>query len=277
MKSHEGISILIVVFLLMLLNWGIEAQKWRVLLHRFYQIGFIKAFAATLAGNSISIWVPNRAGEYFGRLFFVTPNFRIKSILATLIGGIAQLLVTLITGGLGLMFYVYHRTGNQYFLAGTICGSLICWVVLLVLYFNLNHIAAIIPENHYGKKLRRLLSVYKEFHFKDMLKVLSYSFSRYLVFSSQFVMLLYFFGVEIKPEIAWLLVTLNYLIITAIPTSALTEIIIRGTTAHFIFSGFTTHIAGVELAAYGLWLINIVLPSIAGIFFLLSAKSKVKA
>ncbi|MEJ7737660.1 MAG: lysylphosphatidylglycerol synthase domain-containing protein [Chitinophagaceae bacterium] len=93
-----------VVFLLMFLNWGVEARKWQVLLQPVERMSIWKAFKATLAGVAFSINTPNRIGEYGGRILYVKEGNRIKAVSLTIVGSISQLIITIILGWGGLIF-----------------------------------------------------------------------------------------------------------------------------------------------------------------------------
>ena len=95
-----------IVMVLMLVNWALEAQKWRLLVMKYENISFWTAYEAIFTGVTISIFTPNRIGEYAGRIFHLENADLIKASLASVIGSIAQLMATFIFGILGLL-YIY--------------------------------------------------------------------------------------------------------------------------------------------------------------------------
>src|SRR5262249_6990083 len=58
------------VAVMMLLNWGLEACKWRLLLWPLEKISFGRSFKAILAGVALALNTPNRIGEYGGRVLY---------------------------------------------------------------------------------------------------------------------------------------------------------------------------------------------------------------
>ena len=76
------------------MNWGIEAVKWRYLIRKLKKLSFIKSFTAILSRVTISTFLPNRTGEYLGRVYILDKANRIHGILITIVGSISQLLVT---------------------------------------------------------------------------------------------------------------------------------------------------------------------------------------
>jgi len=113
-----------------------------------------------------------------------------------------------------------------------------------------------------------------------LLKVFLLSIFRYGVFSFQFFLLLWFFGINVNYFVAMMLIAAIYLFMTIIPTIALTEIGVRGSISLYVFQhhfetvGFwSPEIAiGVVTASSILWLFNIIFPAIIGLIFVFSLK-----
>ena len=102
----SGNNILLIVFLLLLvcINWGIESVKWYVLVKRVQPVSYFTAYKAVLSGVSLSLFVPNGIGDYAGRLVYMQQGNRLKSVTLTLVGSMAQLIITLSCGFCGLIY-----------------------------------------------------------------------------------------------------------------------------------------------------------------------------
>ncbi|MBK6775525.1 MAG: flippase-like domain-containing protein [Flavobacteriales bacterium] len=98
---------LAIVMLLALLNWGIEAFKWKLLMRPVEVMPYGNAVRATLAGTSIGLFTPNRSGEFVGRLWFVKPGGRMRAGFATVLGSMAQFTSTMLAGAVavGVVFW----------------------------------------------------------------------------------------------------------------------------------------------------------------------------
>src|ERR1044071_1101258 len=70
---------LVLVILLMILNWAIEAFKWKLTIEKVQEISFLTAFKAVLSGLSFSVTTPNRIGEYLGRVLYMKEGKRINA------------------------------------------------------------------------------------------------------------------------------------------------------------------------------------------------------
>ncbi len=96
---------LIAVVLMTFLNWGIEARKWQLLIKRLESLSFFRSIQAIFAGVALSITTPNRIGEYGGRFLFLQEGNRLRSVSLTLVGSLAQLIITFIMGAWGLICF----------------------------------------------------------------------------------------------------------------------------------------------------------------------------
>jgi len=96
--SSTNIWLVMVLFLLMLLNWGIESRKWQLLVQPVQRVSFFTACKAVLSGLSLSLFIPNGIGEYFGRIVYMNEGNRLRSVSLTVIGSISQVIITLVCG-----------------------------------------------------------------------------------------------------------------------------------------------------------------------------------
>jgi len=249
---------------LVIVNWSLEAFKWKFLLKKFTSISFFRSLAAIFCGSSIGIWAPNRMGEYVGRVFFLDPGIRIKGMFATIIGSLSQLVVTLMFGTVGFVYYERNMDAPAYIQWASGIGGLIFMALLLFFYFNIKVIRSWLPIKPWTVSLRKYLVIYKLYKTPELEKVLIYSVFRYIVFTSQFYILMVFFGVQIPILNAMLLIFLMYGIQTISPTNGFTELVVRGGATVFLFHSYTTNLTAILAASYGLWLINLMIPALAG-------------
>lgn len=272
-----------IILVLMLLNWCLEAVKWKFLIGKIEKIGFFKALQAVLAGISISSFTPNRTGEFIGRVFILKKSSVVEGILITLVGSMGQLLVTVVAGSASLLVFVMHYFteavfSHHYIFIGMTVLLVVFNLLLLGLYLNLSFLATLKERmlKNRLKKLRRFFRVFALYRKRELLMVLLLSLMRYAVFSTQFFLLLQVFDVRIPFLSALILISLTYFIMAVIPTVALTELGIRGSVALYFFGFFFdqpdvfegTVKLGILAASTSLWLINIGLPALLGTIFI---------
>ena len=267
------------VLLLMFVNYGLEAFKWRLLLKPLEQISFFRAVKSVLAGCSITMLTPNRIGEYGGRILFVKESYRLRAISLTILGSISQLLVTIVMGTLGLLvlrFYDIRSHGLDFIppiLANTLLVSCIFLSAFFLLFYLrigwLIHLMEMQPILSRPLKYVKLLD---QFSGKQLLRILFLSLIRYMAFILQYMLLLSVMEVEIGYLLSFWLLTVFYLIMVMAPTIGFTELPLRATASVEIFKLYSPNILGIQAAALGIWLINLVLPAIVGSILIFGIK-----
>ncbi|MCX6245018.1 MAG: lysylphosphatidylglycerol synthase domain-containing protein [Bacteroidetes bacterium] len=280
-------SLLAVVIILMLANWGLEAQKWRYMIGKIESISFFKSFQAVFTGSSVSFFTPNRTGEYFGRVFFLDRASHVQGILITILGSMSQLLITIITGTLSMLIFIpQFISGNSIFSGYIYFGFvfLIIAIDALLLFLLLNaQFLAVLREKLFRarlKKFRRHLAIFSDFRGRDMAYVILLSFLRYMIFTGQFVILLKLFSVPIPVFDAVIITSLVFFVLSIVPTVTLTELGIRDSASVYFFGLYFTQagmmndsiMIGVVSAATLLWVINLAVPAVIGTVFVFRLK-----
>lgn len=268
------------VFFLMLVNWGIEAVKWRILILHVQPFSFVRSFKSVLSGCSVTMLTPNRIGEYGGRILYVDGLNRIKAISLTIVGSISQLVVTMVMGCVGLLLLKYIVPANQQVAAMLppfwqnviTSASIALTVVLFLFYVRLGWLVRMMEKIPALHKTIKHITVLDEFNNKQLIQILSLSFVRYLVFVLQYVLLLHIMQVEIATGVCFWLLTIFYLVMAVAPTFAFIELPVRLSASWAIFQFYTNNQLGVSAAALGIWIINLVIPAVAGSLLILSIK-----
>ena len=278
---------LMLVIALMFVNWSIEAFKWKYLIGKIEEITFFDSLQAVLTGISISSFIPNRVGEFLGRVYILKTASRIEGILITVVGSMSQLLITVIAGSIALLIFIPQYLAEVGFSHGYLYYGLSALVLtldflLVALFFKISFLATLkeqILQNGL-KRLRKFFRVFAFYQNREMATLMLLSFSRYLVFSTQFYLLLRMFDVRIPYLTALVLIALVYFIMAIIPTIALTELGIRGSVALYIFGLYFGQIlpitgennVGVFAASTLLWMINLGIPAVIGTIFVFRLK-----
>ena len=271
----------------MILNWGVESWKWKYLIKKIEKISIVKSYQAVLTGISVSSFTPNRVGDYFGRVFILEKANHWEGVLITIIGSISQFITTIIAGSIGLLIFILEFIDTSEYFYGYFYYGLIAIVVIVnffifLFYFNISILSTFLKNftKTRWEKFREHLNVFSLFSKPELLKVLLISILRYCIFTFQFYLLLRLFSVPIPLFYAAVTVSVIFFVITAIPTIALAELGIRGSISiYFIglffekYSVITEQInIGVFSASSALWLINIIIPAIAGTIFVFKLK-----
>jgi hypothetical protein len=277
---QKGWLAMALVLVLMLCNWGIEARKWQKLITPLEDISFLRAFSAILSGVSLSINTPNRIGEYGGRILYLSNRNKLKAIAATIVGSFSQLIITIIFGLIGMIYYInnFHLIKDNSYFAPNFWEKILVGVLIficlltLLLYFRLQIIVAIFDKIPFLRKAKVFIQIIQGYSSRELQSLLVLSAIRYLVFSAQYLILLDAFGVEF---IWWQGLFLNsviYLVMALVPTIAIAELGLRGKVSIYFMGLLSANIAAIVAATVGIWLINLVLPAIIGCVLLLGVK-----
>ncbi len=263
----------------MFCNWGLEANKWRFMLKPLQKISFSQALKSIFAGCAVTIITPNRTGEFGGRILFVEPQNRLKAISISIVGSISQTLITFLFGCIGLLFFLSENFRLQdSYTEQLLHHPLIFWltiliaVILLILFFYENAFWRLCTRIPIIKKYVHVVSIGDLYSFKALLRILFYSFLRYVIFILQYVIILSLMKVEI-PNIEILsLTSVFFLCLALAPTFGFIELPVRSELAIGLFGIYSNNLLGLQCATLSIWLINIVFPAIIGLFIILFTK-----
>jgi hypothetical protein len=274
-RSYK-IIYLILSLLFIAVNWGIEAWKWMISVRTFYPVKFLHAFKAVLSGVSFSVTMPNRVGEYLGRIMYLPEGNRLKTISVTLVGSFAQLLVTVIIGTVGLIvlkpFLVQEfpdlKIGYQFI----VYGFVIMVFIMLLVYFNVAGTVNLFNKWIKSRKYVYLVEALQKFHTRLLIQMLLLSFLRYLIFIIQYILIFYFFEVNVAVDTIATVMSVVFLAMAVIPSIALIEVWLRGEISIKLMGLFSINTLGIGFTSVTVWFINLILPAIAGSLLLLSLR-----
>ena len=269
-----------IVFALMFVNWGIEARKWQLLIAPLERFSLLRSFKAVFAGCSITMLTPNRIGEYGGRIMYVEEHHRLRAISLTILGSVSQLTITMFMGTVGLLVLKYGSVVNKITFSsvpwilsgGLLLISMVVTVILSLLYFRVHFLITGIAKIKFLQKFTSYIVVLDVFSGKQLLRILFLSFFRYMVFILQYMLLLGVMDVEVAYPVLFLLLTVFYLVMAVAPTIGFTELPVRAAASVLIFELFSNNIVGIQAAAFGIWLINLVIPAVLGSLLIFGIK-----
>jgi uncharacterized membrane protein YbhN (UPF0104 family) len=275
--GSPSVVYLALVVLLMVINWSIEAVKWKISVQRIQTVSFFTSFKAILSGTSFSVTTPNRVGEYFGRVLYMDEGNRLKAISLTMAGSMSQLIVTLFMGWIGLIV-LQKPIENSQMLTGIwiqamIYGVFFVLLVLTVIYFRLSLIIKLIDRLPAIRKYMWLIKELEGFNATLMLQLLSLSAVRFLVFIIQYYLLFRLFGVDVSWWQGIWAVSVSFLVMAVIPTIALfTDLGLRGKVNLYLLKLFSGNDLGITFASVSIWFINLIVPALAGSLLILGIK-----
>ena len=268
------------VILFVFVNWGLEARKWQLLMKTLQPLSFFTAFKSVLCGVTLSLNTPNRIGEYGGRILFVHEGNRLKAITLSIAGGMAQLIITMLMGCLGLTYLLFTMDAS-----GTLMGISVFWIriflygsifgtiIFIFFFFRLAWLIRLLEKLPYADRFLKYINVLETFDAKILLRLLSISFFRYIVFVLQYIFMLQLLQVEQNVWSGLWVITVMFWILAIIPSFAIAELGIRGTIAKTLFS-YSSNTIGILTATFGIWFVNLFIPALIGSLLILGIKIK---
>ena len=264
-EHSQAFGPIYIVLLLMPVNWLIESVKWKLLTNDFYPQSFMLCARGVLSGIAISFFTPNRSGDFAGRILHLPASERINGAVHSLAGSIAQLLITL-TAGIVALVIVFEKIFeiNELFSSFIYIVLPLALIAFHVLFFRIPMFGNYLSHIKLNYKWIEKVSAIKNISRILLLKVYALSMLRYFVFTLQFWILLQSFGDMYSGWLPLALIMISFLFISVIPSFALSEIGIRGSVCIFLFSAVGYNGTDALVISVAIWMINVVLPAIAG-------------
>lgn len=271
---NNTLFILLALFLVSV-NIYLEGIKWKLQLKPIEDISIWKSFISIFTGITSGMFFPNRMGNFLGRIFMLEKGDRIKAAMVTIVGGFGQMITTISIGLIASLFFV-----KKYLVLLTIAVFLIIGT-LLIMYFNiqiLKYFHFLIPKR-FKEKTKEYFEIFSFYNKIELLKILTISFLRYFLYTFQFVLLIWAFNIPLTYFQAMIPISLTYILMMVIPFITITEIAVRGSVSILVFEKWlvinnisTSYGIMVFSASSLLWIFNIAIPSVIGLFLIYRLK-----
>jgi len=267
---------LVIVVMLMIVNWSIEAVKWRLSIRQIQRVSFLKAFKAVLSGVSFSVSTPNRVGEYLGRVLYMSEGNRLKAISLTITCNMSQLIITLLSGCIGLVVLLPRMEEGHIisviWIKVVLYGVTGTLLILTLFYFRLPTLVRWVTRWPGSWRYTYLIAALEDFNATRLLQLLSLSAVRFIVFIVQYYLLFRLFDVPVFWWQVFWTVSVSFLVLAIIPTIAIIELFQRRMVVKTIVGLYSANELGITLTTAGVWFINLIIPAIVGSLLILSIK-----
>lgn len=248
------------------INWIIEAYKWQLSVRAIAPITILKALQQCLVGAATSIFTPAKLGDYAAKPLFYSPENRPKIIWLNTLNHMLQMLNTALFGlaSLGILLAHFPQVSS------VINSSTLVFFLLILLSITL----IVLPVLHlkYQKLYKKLKVTLAVASTQLCLKLFALSMLRFLVFSAQFIALLYIFGNPLHLGWTFIISSAIYILNSMLPTPAMADGIVKSSLGVFLFGLFSMSPWIVLCATLLMWVANHVLPASLGSWLLLRLK-----
>jgi hypothetical protein len=192
----------------------------------------------------------------------------------------AQLLVTFIAGAAALFVLREHLpplfkgVPNAEMAQEVMSYVLLAFTTLLtIFYFRFNTVVRWVSSLSILKKWTKGPAVWEGVNATLLFRILSLSCARYLVFIAQYYLLFQVFKVDINWWQAFWTLSLVFLLIALVPgVGFLTELGVRWKSCFHLLQLFSPNIGGIFAVSLLVWIINMVIPAVAGAILILRIK-----
>ena len=254
-------------------NIGLEAYRWHRLVRRLApEVRFAETLAAVLSGYPLGLATPGRLGDYVGRAFYLRYAGKWELAALTFAERMATLAVSLVAGLGALVPFLLRRTDVPLIAWATVLGAgalgALCFVYLILHPRAARQVLGAVLPPRFAPRL----AVLDAFDRHDARALLALSAVRYGLFSTQFVCLVFAFA----PGAPWLAAATGVVLVffakSAIPSFTLADLGIREGAAIYFLGALGIAGAAAFNAAFLLFCVNLLLPSLVGLPFILKLR-----
>lgn len=265
--NRKGATLIIAAILfLTVMNRFLEVLKWQALSGTLRPISLGRSAAQVLAAVTAAIFTPNGLGEYAAKAFYYKKEEAGQVVFLNLICNGVQMIIAVVAGLSGLVVFNFMYN---------ILPSSLLFLILAAIGVLVAVVFASRKITIKGYSIQRLIEKIQELpksvHRRNML----YALLRYSCIVLQHYLLFLLFDVAVPAYIMLPAIAGIYFLGSSLPNFTFIDFAVRGSVAVFFFGKIGVDEWIVVLVATLQWMLNIVLPVIAGSYFVLTFKRKV--
>ena len=262
-QKNQSVGGIAFILLLSILNRFFEILKWQNLVEFIHKISLGEASKQVLGALTAGLFTPNGIGEYAGKALFFDKSNTKKVIFLNLICNGIQMILTVIFGIFGLLYFNTH-----YYVIST-KTAVVLFGMLLVLFIVLFLIKKITIKGYSIEKLiLKINEIPKRIHQKNIFL----GICRYLVFSHQYYFLFLAFDVDLPYLTLIATISSVYFLASSLPTFQFLDFAVKGSVAIYFFGILGVNEWIVIFISTLMWFLNVVLPVVIGSYFVLNFK-----
>lgn len=241
---------------LLILNYTIEAIKWKSVIASSNTFNTMQALRAVLVGQAFSFFTPARSGDYVGRTLFLAPGTKLKGITQMAWASFAQIIMTISFGCLALFWNLPFLPWLKWVVPFGV-------IIALFLFF-------------YNYQFKGWLSKMNLLQIDASLKwkLLALALTRYSIYLMQYN----WAAQMLSMPVGWLDLSITVMalmfFLSMIPAISLTDLVIRGQLFLLLMAPvYQNDIMLIALTTL-IWIVNFLIPSMLGAILLLGFRLK---
>ena len=262
-QKKQSIGGIAFILLLSVLNRFFEILKWQNLVEFIHKISLGEATKQVLGALTAGLFTPNGVGEYAGKALFFDKSNTKKVIFLNLICNGIQMILTVIFGIFGLLYF------NAQYNVITTKTVAILFGFLILLFIVLFSVKKITIKGYSIEKLiHKINEIPKSIHQKNIF----FGICRYLVFSHQYYFLFLAFDVDLPYSTLIATISSVYFLASSLPTFQFLDFAVKGSVSVYFFGILGVNEWIVIFISTLMWFFNVVLPVIIGTYYVLNFK-----
>ncbi|MEC5164382.1 hypothetical protein RCH18_000098 [Flavobacterium sp. PL11] len=265
-QKNQSIGGIVFILLLSVLNRYFEILKWQNLVRVIQKINVAEATKQVLAALTAGLFTPNGVGEYAGKALFFEKKDTKKVIFLNLICNGIQMVLTVIFGIFGLL---YFNTQHAVITSETVILVFGALLLLIVILFSIKKIT--LKGYSIEKLIYKINEIPKSIHQKNIFL----GICRYIVFSHQYYFLFVAFDVDLPYLTLIATISSVYFLASSLPTFQFLDFAVKGSVAVYFFGILGVNEWIVIFISTLMWFLNVVLPVIIGSYYVLNFKSRI--
>lgn len=258
--------ILILTTVLTLFNWTLEICKWRIAMAAIAPVRFATAMQAVLYGAGVGLFTPNRIGDPIGRVAMLPPAQRARGAAMAMVTSMSQQLATIVFGVVGVLFWLNQSMPKVVPQVLTVVLTIVSLVLVVFVIVRHQHILRSLSKFKVFAKLLKDEPLNVNASWQELAQIVLLSLGRYVVFSSQLVLLMILFGFDGDVVMLYLAIFISYLLSSVVPTVAIAEVGVKASFAVIVVGAVWPNPLAITLASVLLWLVNVAIPALVGVW-----------
>lgn len=264
--SRQRFLLLVVAVALLPVNIVLESIKWQTALRNTVSLPFAKALSSVLFGYTGAFITPNSVGEYPTRALLLPEGSRTQAVAMGFVGSIVQTMVVAACGAVSLFFFV-QNTDSSAIDYTKILVAMVLFLLLVVVFVSKIHSVGVFMQKSRFGFVRKIGNGLYYTTVSQLVKLITISLLKYFAFSTQFLLILVAFGLDITVIEAIVAVNVFYLFLTFTPLINIFEVAVRSSWAILIFGRYSVSSISIIAASTMFWVMNFCLPTFVGLFF----------
>ena len=264
--SRQRFLLLVVAVALLPVNIVLESIKWQTALRNTVSLPFAKALSSVLFGYTGAFITPNSVGEYPTRALLLPEGSRTQAVAMGFVGSIVQTMVVAACGAVSLFFFVQNTDSLAIDYSKILVAMVLLLLLAVVFVSKIHSVGVFMQKSRFGF-VRKIGNGLYYTTVSQLVKLITVSLLKYFAFSTQFLLILVAFGLDVAVIEAIVAVNVFYLFLTFTPLINIFEVAVRSSWAILIFGRYSVSSISIIAASTLFWVMNFCLPTFVGLFF----------